>query len=157
MSPRPYRLGQRQVLTEQTRERILTVTRELLMTSDGFFGFSIDAVARQADVARMTVYHQFGSKFGLLEALTDVLAAQGGMQQLASAFRERDPLDALDTYYESAGMLWRPEPPDRRRSTYHHPCMFPPQLWNHGNCVRHWEFKHFHVLSGREPFSELHI
>jgi Bacterial regulatory proteins, tetR family len=90
------------------------------MTSDCFFGFSIDAVARQADVARMTVYHQFGSKLG-------------------------------------CGMLWRPEPPDRRKSTYHHPCMFPPQLWNHGNCVRHWEFKHFHVLSGREPFSELHI
>ena len=64
MSPRPYRLGQRQVLTEQTRERILTATRELLMTSDGFSGFSIDAVARQADVARMTVYHQFGSKLG---------------------------------------------------------------------------------------------
>ena len=91
MSPRPYRLGQRQVLTEQTRERILTATRELLMTSDGFSGFSIDAVARQADVARMTVYHQFGSKIGLLEALTDVLAAQGGMQQLASAFRQPDP------------------------------------------------------------------
>jgi hypothetical protein len=46
-------------------------------------------------------------------------------------------------------MLWRPEPPVRRRSTYHHPCMFPPQLWNHGNCVRHLEFKHLHVLSGR--------
>jgi AcrR family transcriptional regulator len=106
MSPRPYRLGQRQVLTEQTRERILTATRELLMTSDGFSGFSIDAVARQADVARMTVYHQFGSKIGLLEALTDVLAAQGGMQQLASAFRERDPLDALDTYIAVFSRFW---------------------------------------------------
>jgi AcrR family transcriptional regulator len=106
MSPRPYRLGQRQVLTEQARERILTAARELLMTSDGFSGFSIDAVARQADVARMTVYHQFGSKIGLLEALTDALAAQGGMQQLASAFRERDPLDALDTYIAVFSRFW---------------------------------------------------
>ena len=50
MSPRPYRLGQRQVTSEQTRARILTAARELLTASDGFNGFSIDAVARQADV-----------------------------------------------------------------------------------------------------------
>ena len=32
---------------------------------------AIDAVARQAGVARMTVYYQFESKKGLLEALLD--------------------------------------------------------------------------------------
>jgi AcrR family transcriptional regulator len=106
MSPRPYRLGQRQATTDQTRARILSATRELLMQSDGFSGFSIDAVARQADVARMTVYHQFGSKIGLLEALSDTLAAQGGMEQLASAFRQPDPLDALDTYIAVFGRFW---------------------------------------------------
>jgi AcrR family transcriptional regulator len=106
MSPRPYRLGQRQATTEQTRARILNAARELLMQSDGFSGFSIDAVARQADVARMTVYHQFGSKIGLLEALSDALAAQGGMEQLASAFRKPDPLDALDTYTAVFGRFW---------------------------------------------------
>lgn len=66
MSPRPYRLGQRQAATEKTRARIISAARELLMESTGYTGFSIDAVARQADVARMTVYHQFGSKIGLL-------------------------------------------------------------------------------------------
>ena len=106
MSPRPYRLGQRQATTDQTRARILNAARELLMKSDGFSGFSIDAVARQADVARMTVYHQFGSKIGLLEALSDALAAQGGMEQLASAFRKPDPLDALDTYISVFGRFW---------------------------------------------------
>ena len=107
MSPRPYRLGQRQAATEQTRARILTAARELLMTSDGFYGFSIDAVARQADVARMTVYHQFGSKVGLLEALSDSLAAHGGMEQLANAFRQPDPLDALDEYITVFGRFWQ--------------------------------------------------
>jgi len=62
MSPRPYRLGQRQATTEQTRARMLGAARELLTSSAGFAGYSIDAVARQADVARMTVYHQLGSK-----------------------------------------------------------------------------------------------
>ena len=93
MSPRPYRLGQRQATTEQTRARIINAARELLAESSGFSGFSIDAVARQADVARMTVYHQFGSKIGLLEALSDSLAAHGGMEHLADAFRRPEPLE----------------------------------------------------------------
>ena len=93
--PRPYRLGQRQAASAQTRARILAAARELLAAPDDFSGFSVDAVARQADVARMTVYYQFGSKVGLLEALSDDLAARGGMEQLAAAFRQPDPLDAL--------------------------------------------------------------
>jgi AcrR family transcriptional regulator len=107
MSPRPYRLGQRQIATEQTRARIITAARELLLTSDAFSGFSIDAVARQADVARMTVYHQFGSKVGLLEALSDSLAAHGGMEQLANAFRQPDALDALDEYITVFSRFWQ--------------------------------------------------
>jgi AcrR family transcriptional regulator len=107
MSPRPYRLGQRQKATEQTRSRILTAARELLLASDAFSGFSIDAVARQADVARMTVYHQFGSKIGLLEALSDSLAAHGGMEQLANAFRQPDPLKALDEFITVFSRFWQ--------------------------------------------------
>ncbi len=106
MSPRPYRLGQRQMITEQTRTRILAAARELLMESSGFSSFSLDAVARQADVARMTVYHQFGSKIGLLEALCDSLAAYGGMEQLAAAFRRPDPREALDDYIGVFGRFW---------------------------------------------------
>ena len=106
MSPRPYRLGQRQVTTEQKRARILTAARELLTASDGFNGFSIDAVARQADVARMTVYYQFGSKIGLLEALSDSLASQGGMEQLATAFRQPEPFDALAEYIAVFSRFW---------------------------------------------------
>ena len=107
MSPRPYRLGQRQAASEQTRARILTAARELLLTGEGFTGFSIDAVAHQADVARMTVYHQFGSKIGLLEALSDYLAAHGGMEQLANAFRRTDPFEALDEFVRVFGQFWQ--------------------------------------------------
>src|ERR1700674_5579781 len=106
MSPRPYRLGQRQAATDLTRGRIINAARELLMSSNGYSHFSIDAIARQADVARMTVYHQFGSKIGLLEALSDSLAAQGGMEQLANAFRRPEPLDALDEYIIVFSRFW---------------------------------------------------
>jgi AcrR family transcriptional regulator len=107
MSPRPYRLGQRQKATEQTRTRILRAARELLLTSDAFSGFSIDAVARQADVARMTIYHQFGSKIGLLESLSDSLASHGGMEQLANAFRQPEPLKALEEFITVFSRFWQ--------------------------------------------------
>ncbi|GCE22441.1 TetR/AcrR family transcriptional regulator [Dictyobacter kobayashii] len=106
MSPRAYRLGQRQATTEQTRMRIINATRELLMAENGFSQFSMELVAKQADVARMTVYHQFGSKTGLLEALCDSLAASGGMEQLASAFRQPDPYAALEQYITIFSHFW---------------------------------------------------
>jgi AcrR family transcriptional regulator len=115
MSPRPYRLGQRQAATEQTRSRIIDATRELLMSKDGFSGFSIDAVARHADVARMTIYHQFGSKIGLLEALCDSLAQAGGMEQLASAFRQAESFAALREYINVFAHFWQADRPVTRR------------------------------------------
>src|SRR5437660_790480 len=106
MSPRPYQLGQRQAATTQTRNRIINAARELLIASDGFSGFSIEMIARRADVARMTVYHQFGSKAGLLEALCDSLAASGGMDQIAAAFRQPEPLDVLNHYILVFSRFW---------------------------------------------------
>ncbi len=106
MSPRPYKLGLRQAANQQTKARILSAARELLMASTGFSSFSLDQVARQADVARMTIYHQFGSKSGLLEALCDALAANGGMEQLATAFRQPEPLDVLEQYLLVFSRFW---------------------------------------------------
>jgi len=103
MSPRPYRLGQRQVLTDETRAKILDAARQQLETESSF---SIDAVARRADVARMTVYYQFGSKRGLLEALFDTLAARGGLRGLASAFQQADPRVALEGLVDVFARFW---------------------------------------------------
>jgi AcrR family transcriptional regulator len=64
------------------------------------------SLAKRADVARMTVYHQFGSKLGLLEALCDSLAASGGMEQLATAFSLPEPFDALNCYILIFGRFW---------------------------------------------------
>ncbi len=106
MCPRPYQLGRRQAATEQTRARILAAARELLTADDSLSGFSIDAVARRADVARMTVYYQFGSRVGLLEAIFDDLAAHGGMEDMPSVFQRPDPLDALAVYIAAFGRFY---------------------------------------------------
>ena len=97
MSPRPYRLGQRRLAADRTRARIVAAARALLTAEGGLAGFTVDAVARQASVSRMTVYYQFDSRAGLLDALFDDLAARGGLDQLAAAFGLPDPLAALDT------------------------------------------------------------
>ncbi|HBI43072.1 MAG TPA: TetR/AcrR family transcriptional regulator [Planctomycetales bacterium] len=96
MNKRPYRLGQRQAATDQTRTRIVAAARELLAAPDGVSGFTVDAVAAQSGVARMTVYNQFGSKLGLLEALFDNLAAHGLVARLRPIFGLAEPREALD-------------------------------------------------------------
>lgn len=106
MSPRSYHLGEREAAIQQTRDRIIEAARALLTKSDRFTGFTIEAVAREASVARMTVYYQFGSKAGLLEALCDTLAANGGMGQLASAFHTPDPQAALARLISIFGQFW---------------------------------------------------
>jgi len=106
MSPRPYNLGRRQESAEQTRTRIIEAARELLMASDGLSGFTMEAVARQAGVARMTVYYQFESKVGLLEAVSDDLARRGHMERLAEAFTQPTALQALEKFVETFARFW---------------------------------------------------
>ena len=98
MSPRPYRMDRRRESTDENRLRIINAARELLASRKASARFSLEAVARRAGVARMTVYHQFGSLGGLLEALCDSLAIAGGMAHLAEAFHRPDPLEAVDQF-----------------------------------------------------------
>ena len=91
-------MHRRRETTDETRLRILAAARELLTSQPGRVRFSLDEVARRAGVARMTVYYQFGSLRGLLEALLDSLASAGGMQHLADAFRQADARRAVDQF-----------------------------------------------------------
>ena len=107
MRPRRYRMEGRQEAAAQTRARILAAARALLGAPAGISAFTVDAVAREAGVARMSVYYQFGSKAGLLEALSDDFAARGQMDQLATAFQQPNALDALDTYITTFAHFWQ--------------------------------------------------
>ena len=102
---RPYTAVERQRSVEAGRDRILAAARELL-EDERAESFSIDAVARRADVARMTIYNQFESKAGLLEALFDSIAARGPLGQMADVFRDQDPLVMLDEYVAIFGRFW---------------------------------------------------
>jgi AcrR family transcriptional regulator len=105
MCPRPYNLGLRQASAEQTRGRIIEAARALL-SDDAFDGFAVDAIARRAGVARMTVYYQFTSRRGLLEALYDDLAARGLVGNLPAMLQASDATSALMTLAEVFARFW---------------------------------------------------
>ena len=109
MSPRPYRLGQRQATVDETREKILAAARDLLAGEAGVSAFTVDAIAEHAGVARMTVYYQFESKRGLLEALFDGFANRGLVPPLHAAFQQPQPLDALDALVAAFYNFWASE------------------------------------------------
>ena len=90
MSPRPYRLGKRQADVEDTRDRIIAAARELFGQS-GFYSVSLDDVAKTAGVARATVYYQFESKSGLLDAVVASIIQRVGIER---AVRAREHPDA---------------------------------------------------------------
>src|SRR5256886_17159856 len=114
MTSRPYRLGRRQAAVDRTHARILRAARALLV-APGNTAFSIEAVARRARVRRVTVYQRFGSRSKLLEALFDDLARQGGMWDLADAFRQPDPEKALARFVTTFARFWTAHRPIHRR------------------------------------------
>jgi AcrR family transcriptional regulator len=108
VSPRTYQSDRRQTAANETRSRVLEAARSLLSTS-GQARFTIDAVAERANVARMTVYHQFGSKPGLIATLFDDLATRGGIGRLPQAFLAPDPMAGLEILVQVFMQLWESE------------------------------------------------
>jgi AcrR family transcriptional regulator len=115
MSPRPYQLGKRQDQVDDSRRRIVDAARALLPEVDSYRAFTVDAVAKRADVAKATIYYQFESKTGLLEAVCDALAEAGRMSELAAAFTNPEPMAALRAFVAAFGRFWDADRPVMRR------------------------------------------
>ena len=107
VNTRTYTLKSRAAAAQRTRDRILSATRAILASDEGVTVFSMEAVARAAGVTRATVYNQFGSKRGLVEALSDDLAVRAEIgARLGAAFASSDPLEALDTLVDAFAHFW---------------------------------------------------
>ena len=115
MSPRPYQLGKRQDHIAESRHRVLAAARALLAEARSYTAFTVEAVAKRADVSRATIYYQFDSKTGLLEALCDALAQAGHMAELAAAFDTPDPVEALRRFVACFCAFWAVDRPVMRR------------------------------------------
>jgi AcrR family transcriptional regulator len=109
VSPRPYNLGARAAAVAETRENVVGAARQLF-AGTGFHRASLDEIARRADVARATVYHQFGSKLGVLDAVVQDLERRAGLAELA-ALVETGPVETLVRDVVTAGCdYWATDP-----------------------------------------------
>ena len=92
---KPYRSELRDAAADVTRTRIMNASRRLLTGGKDVPSFSLDAVAREAGVTRLTVYNQFESKRGLVEAVFDDIARRGGLFELRSVMADADVMSSL--------------------------------------------------------------
>ena len=90
MKPRAYRSPKRSADAEETRNKLIAAAFALLTKQTKSGKFSLDAVAKKAGVTRLTVYHQFGSRRALLEAVFDDRAARGGLHRIPEALSDPD-------------------------------------------------------------------
>lgn len=103
---RTYRSKVRTAAVDETRARIVEAARTLLSDDKGTPGFSLDAVAREAGVSRLTVYNQFESKRGLLEAVFDDTARRGGLFELPSVMADPDIDSAMRRFVSVFCGFW---------------------------------------------------
>jgi AcrR family transcriptional regulator len=110
MSTRRYVSSVRTAAAAAKRDRVIEAAAWSLREDASIATFSLDAVAKAAGVTRLTVYHQFGSRRGLLEAVFDEIAQQGGLAQIPEAMAMPDPRAALDRLVEIFCAFWSRDP-----------------------------------------------
>jgi AcrR family transcriptional regulator len=106
MSSRSYTSPKREATAARTRQKLVRSAVGLLKSPDSLKKLSLESVAREAGVSRLTVYNQFGSRKGLLEAVFDDRARLGGIQQLADAMAHPDPHQGLARLIEVFCHFW---------------------------------------------------
>jgi AcrR family transcriptional regulator len=94
----------------EKRARVVEAAARSLRQDASIATFSLDAVAKAAGVTRLTVYHQFGSRRGLLEAVFDDIAQRGGLTEIADAMAMPDSRAALDRLVEIFCAFWSRDP-----------------------------------------------
>jgi AcrR family transcriptional regulator len=110
MSTRAYVSSVRTAAAAEKRDRVIDAAARSLREDASIATFSLDAVAKAAGVTRLTVYHQFGSRRGLLEAVFDEIARQGGLARIPDAMAITDPHAALDRLVEIFCAFWNRDP-----------------------------------------------
>jgi AcrR family transcriptional regulator len=111
---RPYLQRARARAAEQTRRDILEAARAELLAEDRL-EFNVGNVAATAGVARSTVYAAFGSRPGLLSALANETLGRAGLEAVIDAYRQPDPLEALERSLAASCRMYAAEHPALRR------------------------------------------
>lgn len=105
MSPRAYRLGKREGVIEETRERIIGAATALF-SEGAIYGVTLDEVAKRAGVSRATVYKQFESKAGLLDAVIAAAVQRLGVERVRKAREHADAAIGVTLYVKEMSAFW---------------------------------------------------
>ena len=98
--------GRREQQVIQTRRRIIESARTLF-GDGGFHGVGLEQVAENAGVGRKTIYFQFGSKLGLLEALVRDASDRAGVAEfVADALSDDDVARGLRRFFRGSCSVW---------------------------------------------------
>jgi AcrR family transcriptional regulator len=80
--------------TSVSRDKVLEAAEDLIL-SGGFAQATVSELAEKADVSRATVFSRFGSKLGVLEALSVRCAGGPQMRAIRAAVAIPDPVDSV--------------------------------------------------------------
>lgn len=93
MSRSPVRRSREQ-MTSDTTARLIAAARKAF-AAEGYAASSMDAICAEAGVTRGALYHHFGGKDGLLEAVVRRIDAEIGARIEIEEQRHADPSDAF--------------------------------------------------------------
>lgn len=109
MTPRAYVSRARATAAEAKRRAVIEAAAEF-MRANPMTSFSLEDVAKAAGVTRLTVYNQFGSRRGLLEAMFDHLAEHGRLERIADAVTDPEPQRGVARLAEVFCDFWSGDP-----------------------------------------------
>ena len=105
---RAYSSSKRDAAAAEKRDAVIAAAGRLLEDGPGMV--SMEAVAQAAGVTRLTVYKQFGSRRGLLEAVFDENARRGGITRMAEAMQMADGHAGIDLAIDILCGFWGSHP-----------------------------------------------
>ena len=109
---RPYHSRTRDRSAEETRQRILTASRELFGIR-GYAGTTLEAIAETAGVSPKTVTAVFGSKRAILGAVVNPNAFSPQVQHLIEELRvTADPLRRITLAVQITRQAYEPLAPE---------------------------------------------
>ena len=102
---RGYDLRKRLENMDQTRLAVLQSARRQLETED-YRKLTMSSLAADSGVTRQTIHNLFGSKGGVLEAVFDSIALDGGMERMREVMHQSDPHAMLKAFVEVFCRFW---------------------------------------------------
>ena len=104
-SRRPYELGKRLEQMEESRAAILRAARSQL-EANGYRQMTMGSLAAESGVTRQTIHNLFGTKAGVLEALFDLIALDGGMESMRNVMTQPSTEAMLEGFVEVFCRFW---------------------------------------------------